>query len=58
MGEKGAVVGQVPHFGPVPLTKTGKRGAKKVENQPSPNLLFKTQEDLVYLRKSSCLVLG
>jgi len=41
------VVGQILHFGPFPLQKIDKRGAKKVENQPSPNILFKTQDDLV-----------
>jgi hypothetical protein len=32
---------------PFSLEKINKRGAKKVENQPSPNLLFKTRDDLV-----------
>ena len=41
------VVSQILHFGPFPFEKINKRGAKKVENQPSPNLLFKTQDDLV-----------
>jgi hypothetical protein len=38
------VVGQKLHFGPLPLKKIIKRG-KKVENQPSPSLLIKTQDD-------------
>jgi hypothetical protein len=29
MGRGGAVVGQVPHFGPFPFEKIKKRGAKK-----------------------------
>jgi hypothetical protein len=41
MGQNGAVLGQIPHFGPFPLEKISKRGARKVENQPSPNILFK-----------------
>jgi hypothetical protein len=41
------------------LKKINKRGAKIVENQPSPNLLFKTQDDHKnIIKKSSCLVLG
>jgi len=35
MGQNGAAFGQLPHFGPFPLEKISKRGAKKVENQPS-----------------------
>ena len=34
-------------FGPIFLKENHKRGAKKVENQPLPNLLLKTQDDLV-----------
>jgi hypothetical protein len=30
-------------LGPIPLKKIRKRGAKKVKNHPSPNLLFKSQ---------------
>ena len=41
------VVGQILNFGPCPLQKIDIRGAKKVENQPPPNLLFKTRDDLV-----------
>ena len=37
MGQNGAVLGQMPHFGPFPLKKISKRGAKKVGNQPLPN---------------------
>jgi hypothetical protein len=33
MGQNGAVVGQVPHFGPFPLEKISKRGGKSVGNQ-------------------------
>jgi len=40
-------VGQVLHFGPFPLNKINKSGAKKVKNQPSPNLLLETRDDLV-----------
>jgi hypothetical protein len=40
MGQNGAVLGQIPYFGPFPLKKISKRGAKKKENQPSPNILF------------------
>jgi len=29
MGQNGAVLGQMPHFGPFPLKKISKRGAKK-----------------------------
>ena len=29
MGQNGAVVGQVPHFGPIPLVKISIKGAKK-----------------------------
>jgi hypothetical protein len=47
MGQNGAVLGQILHFDPFPLQKINKRGAEKVENQPSPNLLFKTQDDKV-----------
>ena len=47
MGQNGAVLGQIPHFGPFPLEKISKRGAKKVENQPSPIILFKPQDSLV-----------
>ena len=31
MGQNGAVLGQIPHFGPFPFKKFSKRGAKKVE---------------------------
>jgi hypothetical protein len=41
------VVGQILHFGPFPLKKIDNWGAKMVENQPSPNLLFKTYDNLV-----------
>ena len=41
MGRNGAVVGQVPHFGPLYFKKISKRGAKKGGNQPSPSILFK-----------------
>jgi hypothetical protein len=47
MGQNGEVLGQIPHFGPFPLEKISKKGAKKVENQPSPNILFKPQDVLV-----------
>jgi hypothetical protein len=47
MGQNDPVVGQILHFGPFPLKKNNKRGAKKVENQPSSNLLFRTLDDLV-----------
>ena len=47
MGQNGAVNGQIPHFGPFPLEKISKRDAKKMENQPSPNILFKPQDNLV-----------
>jgi hypothetical protein len=47
MGQNDPVVGQILHFGPFPLKKFNMRGAKKVENQPSPNLLFETQDGLV-----------
>jgi hypothetical protein len=47
MGQSDPVVGQLLHFGPFSFKDINKRGAKKVENQPSPNLLFKTQDDLV-----------
>ena len=47
MGQDDPVVDQMFHFGPFPLVKINKRGAKKVENQPSPNLLFKAQDDLI-----------
>ena len=47
MGQNGAVLGQAPHFGPSPLKKISKRGARKVEYQPSPNILIKPQNDLV-----------
>jgi hypothetical protein len=35
MGQNGAVVGQVPHFGPFPFEKSAKGGPKWVENQVS-----------------------
>ena len=41
------VVGQMIHFDLFPLKNINKRGAKKVENQPSPDLLFNTQDELV-----------
>jgi hypothetical protein len=41
MGQSKAAVG------PFPLKQISKRGAKKVENQTSPILLFKIQDDLV-----------
>ena len=44
MGQNGAAFGQLPHVGPFPLEKISKRGAKKVENQLSPNILFKPQD--------------
>ena len=31
MGQNDPVVGQILHFGPIPLEKINKRGAKKVE---------------------------
>ena len=40
MGQN-AVVGQILHFGPFPLKKINKRGAKMVENQALPNILYK-----------------
>jgi len=36
-------------FWPISLREISKRGAKKVDNQPSPNLFFKTQDDLVIM---------
>ena len=47
MGQNDLVVGQILHFGPFPFEKINKMGAKEVENQASPNLLFKTQDGLV-----------
>jgi len=47
MGQNDPVDGQILNFGPFPLEKINKRGAKKVENQASPNLLFETQDNLV-----------
>jgi len=47
MGQIGAVLGQIPHFGPFPLKKISKRGAIKVGNQHSPNIRFKPQDDYV-----------
>jgi hypothetical protein len=47
MGQNDSVVGQILHFGPFSLEKISERGAKKVEYQPSPNTLFKTQDYMV-----------
>ena len=47
MGQNDPVDGQILNYGPFPLEKINKRGAKKVENQASPNLLFETQDNLV-----------
>ena len=58
MGQSDPVVGQILHFGPFPFEKINTRGAQKVDNQPSPNLLFKTQDDLVSQRRCCHLVLG
>jgi uncharacterized protein YdgA (DUF945 family) len=57
MGQNEPVVDQILH-GPFPLKKINTRGAQKVDNQPSPNLLFKTQDDLVSQRRCCHLVLG
>jgi hypothetical protein len=40
MGQNRAILGQIPQFGPFPFEKISKRGAKKVESQPSPSLLL------------------
>jgi len=45
MGQNTKAVGQILHFGPFLKEKSNKRGAKKVENQPSSNILSKTQDD-------------
>ena len=47
MGQNRAVFGQIPYFGPFPFKKISKRGAQKVGNQHSPNILFKPQDDYV-----------
>jgi hypothetical protein len=46
MVQNDPVVGHILHFDPFSL-EINKRGEKKVENQPSPNLLFKTQDDII-----------
>jgi hypothetical protein len=58
MGQNDPVVGQILHFGPFHFEKINIRGAKKVENQPSPILSSKTQDELVSYRKCCHLVLG
>ena len=45
MGQNGAVVGQVPHFGPFSLDKISKRGAKKVGKPSSTKSGFQLVKD-------------
>jgi hypothetical protein len=49
----GPVVGQILHFGPFPLKKISKRGAKKVRNQPSPNLNLFSNPRMIWYHKGS-----
>jgi len=45
IGRNGAVVGQVPHFGPFPLEKISKGVPKRVEYQVPPNPVFGIPND-------------
>jgi hypothetical protein len=47
MGQNGAVLGQIPHFGPLPLGENQQKGCQKGGNQPSPNILSKPQDNLI-----------
>ena len=47
MGQNDTVVGQILPFGQFPYEKINKTRVKKVENKHSPNLLYKTQDDLI-----------
>jgi hypothetical protein len=42
MGQNGAVVGQVPHFGPFSFEQISKRGAKKDGKPTFTNYTFQT----------------
>ena len=43
------------HFGPFPLEKINKRGAKKVENQPPPNIHLKPR--MIWYHKGNVAIL-
>ena len=45
MGQDGAVVGQVPHFGPLPFKISAQGVPKRVENQIRPNPVFSMSID-------------
>jgi len=45
MRRNGAVVGQVPHFGPFPLEKSAKGVPNRVEYQVLPNPVFSVPND-------------
>ena len=56
MGRNGAVVGQVPHFGPFPFNKFSKRGAKKGGKPSSAKSGFQRVKRFLII-KESCRVL-
>ena len=52
MGQNKAILGQIPHFGPLSLEKNSKR----VENQVPPNWVFSIPNDSSSCKKYSCRV--
>ena len=57
MGQNGAVLGQISHFGPFHLLKTAKGVPKRVDNQVPPNLVFSIPNDSLSCKKYFCRVL-
>jgi hypothetical protein len=55
MGQNGAILGQVPHFGPFPLKKISIWGAKKAENQP--HQIYFSNPRMIWYHKGSPPVL-
>jgi len=51
MGQNGAVVGQVPHFGPFPLEKISKRGTKKGGKPSSTKSSFQHPKRFLILKE-------
>ena len=58
MGQNGAVLGQIPHYGPFSAEKKTAKGVpKRVENQVQPNLVFSIPNDSSLCKKYFCRVL-
>ena len=57
MGQNGAVVGQVPHFGPFTTQKFSKRGVKKGGKPSFTKSGFQHAKRFLVIKECSCCVL-